>query len=398
VARLVLIATTVAALTGCYAPSVRDCAYVCATDSDCPSVQHCDVSAGACRSPGASGACGVPIDGSLAFTPSNYKLADLMGLPAIPLAVEGQQTISTDDDAPSSKLLTVAGVQMRLFHVTTMTVAASAELDLVGSASAIFAVDGNVIIDGDIVVSAGASDCSTQPGSVGGTCTGGGAGGAFNGHGGNGGGCAAVPAALGAPTVMPLLVPLTGGCNGAPSSNAASTQVDPGGEAGGAIEISAQQEIVIDGTINASGSGGEGGIVGPGGLLVGGNGGGAGGGILFEAPSVMFTQTATICATGGGGGGGAFNSGTGVVEGNNGRPGCGPSGGSGGSGPFTGDGSGGGGGGDETSSTGDGTDGNSGAGDAGGGGGGGASGVIVVRTSGALNTANVAPQPKTPLL
>ncbi|MBI4821730.1 MAG: hypothetical protein HY791_36050 [Deltaproteobacteria bacterium] len=126
--------------------------------------------------------------------------------------------------------------------------------------------------------------------------TSGGRGGSFGTEGGGGG-----PAAHGSQN----LVPLYGGMRG--QNICAGSALGGGG--GGAVQISAGQEVRISGSINASGGGGGWGRSGD--SCNGGGGGGSGGGILLEAPRVELSGATKIVANGGGGGsgGGTDNSG-----------------------------------------------------------------------------------------
>ncbi|MBA2539622.1 MAG: hypothetical protein H0V17_08310 [Deltaproteobacteria bacterium] len=111
----------------------------------------------------------------------------------------------------------------------------------------------------------------------------GGPGGSFIGRGGAGGIAAK----------MTLPPAFHGGC---PGGNAETALAGPGG---GALYLIAEQSVVIDGTINASGAGARGGSGSDGGA-----GGGAGGFIAFDTPAVTLGASALVFATGGGGGGG----------------------------------------------------------------------------------------------
>jgi hypothetical protein len=132
---------------------------------------------------------------------------------------------------------------------------------------------------------------------------GGGGGGTKGGGGGTGG--VATPGTAGPACMNGVLEPLTGGSGGGRGgiTTAMAPPLQAGG-GGGGIQLTSNVSIEIRGTIDASGQGGEAGVVS--GLLAGGgNGGGAGGGILLEAPSVSTLGSARIGANGGGGGAGA---------------------------------------------------------------------------------------------
>lgn len=100
------------------------------------------------------------------------------------------------------------------------------------------------------------------------------------------------------------LVPLSGGGGGASGGNVspnAKALQGAGGGGGGALQISAQHSIRVDGVITAGGGGGKGGAC-PDSYCSGG-GGGAGGAVLLEAPRI--DGQGWVAANGGGGGGGA---------------------------------------------------------------------------------------------
>ena len=156
---------------------------------------------------------------------------------------------------------------------------------------------------------AAAAPCPTlQPGSTSVNGSGGGAGGSFGGNGGTGGG-GDLGATSGALAAVADGVPmfLRAGCAG---SRGGGLSMGPSGLAGGAVYLvaGAQIRITDSGKIDASGSGGAGGVASKG----GGSGGGSGGMIALWAPTIDFTGT--LVANGGGGGGGADN-GAGGVDG-----------------------------------------------------------------------------------
>ena len=382
-ARLVLVA---AVLAGCYSPGVRDCAYTCTTDTDCPDGTMCG--ANLCRLAGATGACnaGTP-DGNAGPSTTNYTLADLDGVPA------GSVTFATgtlDINAITQsfrKTITSGGVQMDLVHLATMSVPAGAVVTMVGPFPVIFAVDGDVHVDGTLEIASGLRHCSTSSGKADSGCSSGGAGGAFGTDGGAGGACAGAPATLPVGEPPTMLAPLVGGCEGGESGTSDGTE-GVGGIGGGVFEISARGTITTAGAIEAGGGGGAaGGQPAPGGG--GGGGGGAGGGILLEAP--MIANLGSICAGGGGGGGAQFSDG-GPLDGSPGKPGCpaGMSGNAGGGSALDG---GAGGAGSTSASPGGLGQASPSALDCGGGGGGGGAGVIVLHSPNASLPGTVFPPP-----
>ena len=186
-----------------------------------------------------------------------------------------------------------------------------------------------IVVGGDVIVVPGAGTARSYTGAA--TSLSGGAGGTY---GTTGGGSAA--AAFGTPE----LVPLAGGMTGQDSCNSRR-----GGLGGGALQLSAGNELVVLGSISAPGAGGEGGAAT--GTCLGGAGGGSGGALLLEAPKVIVSGA--LGAHGGGGGGGGSNGFSGGVSGSFGPLGGNAVGGSGDSGHgcalggFTSGGSGGGG-------------------------------------------------------
>jgi len=129
---------------------------------------------------------------------------------------------------------------------------------------------------------------------------GGGQGGSFGGVGGDGGKGESGGGNAGN-AIVPLL--LQGGCPGGNGGSGGGAQ----GNGGGAIYLIAVNQILVDGTIDASGSAG---TAGSGMNIRGGGGGGSGGMIVLESPSI--TVSGTVFANGGSGGGGASLSGNGT--------------------------------------------------------------------------------------
>jgi hypothetical protein len=144
---------------------------------------------------------------------------------------------------------------------------------------------------------AGASPTAGQGG-------GGGAGGSFGtagatGGGGNGG------VAGGLPTLpLATLAAVRGGCRGG-GGGVFGAPAAGGGASGGAVYLIAGRELVIAGTIDASGEGGDGGKPSSSTSGGGGGAGGSGGLIGLDAPHITLASTARLVANGGGGGGGA---------------------------------------------------------------------------------------------
>ena len=363
------------AAAGCYAPDVRDCAYACTAQADCPDDTICDVIQGACRIDGASGMCG----GSAVFSPTNYTFADLAAVTAGDLDLTTTQAVDADTIV-SARLLETG---MLLVHLHALVVPAGASIQVNAGEPVIFAVDGDVDISGQLLQVGGRAACAADIGTSGATCGGGGGGGGFAGAGGPGGDCMGV--AGGAPIDIGAmgLVPLRGGCDGGNGGSITDGSMSGGihGNGGGAIEISTPGTISISGELSTPGHGGKGGqldVASPNTAPAGGGGGG-GGGIFLEAPLVEIAGF--VCAAGGGGGGAEFNE-EGAMAGMDGGDACiidQP--GLGGTSFGGGTGAGGDGGGSTSLGAGDGSAGVPGSGPDGGGGGGGGVGLIEIRAN-----------------
>ncbi len=246
-----------------------------------------------------------------------------------------------------------------------------------------------IVILGDMVI-AGTIDVSSGPGGAGagarasclvGSAPASGAGGAGGSHGERGGSGGMSDTGQGGIAVPARSTNvLDGGCPGQDSVLQSGTRA-PGGAGGGAVAVIAS-EIMITGTINASGAGGAGGPPSNG----GGAGGGAGGMVYLEAPMMNLDVGAQVFANGGGGGEGAS-----VVAGARGQESAGATNlGLGGTGGIGGDG-GAGGIGIQPAMMGA-----TGTGGRGGGGGGGGVGVIRMLPDATGNDTNVSPPPTPP--
>lgn len=262
------------------------------------------------------------------YTPTNF---DPCMLPAPkPLNVASNTTIDTGSTTlPTMSLTQSDGTPLTVIHLTTMSVQGGRTLTVTGSA-VVFAVDGNVQIDGAIVSSAGANDATQCAQSFGAPGTdsqdedsgagGGGGGGAgdVGGDGTNGAGDqAGVHGAAGAKVPGASFSPLRGGCRGGAGGRADGngTAAEPG-RGGGALQISTNAKITVTfgGSLDAAGRGG----VGASGAHHGAGGGGSGGSIFLEGPTVQLDLGAHLCADGGSGGEGGGNG----VSGNSGNAGA----------------------------------------------------------------------------
>lgn len=201
-----------------------------------------------------------------------------------------------------------------LISSSSLVVAAGARFTVVGTRPVIFAVRGDVTIDGELLAAprdtrpaAGADlanaclGASGASGSAGTDSAPGGSGGAFGSAGGAGAlgsGNAGTAAGATGPVGAATLEPLQGGCSGGAGAGSGG---GARGRAGGALQISATGTIDISGLVGAPGEGGGGADVG----AFGGGGAGSGGGVLLEAASLRLTSTGRVLALGGGGGEGS---------------------------------------------------------------------------------------------
>jgi hypothetical protein len=143
---------------------------------------------------------------------------------------------------------------------------------------------------------------------------GGGFGGSFGAKGGDGEKVDGTTGGIAGPMVTaPTPTILRGGCAGADGASSGGI----GGSGGGAVALAADDDIVLNGSINASGAGGRGGPAGK----TGAGGGGSGGMIVLEAKTI--TGSGEVFANGGGGGQGGTGGGS-AVPGEDGGQSIGP--------------------------------------------------------------------------
>ncbi|MCG8417764.1 MAG: hypothetical protein MJE77_07450 [Proteobacteria bacterium] len=280
---------------------------------------------------------------ALPYTPSNIA-ASAMSSGTAPLqlrASDGAVEIDTDqgtitrladsEDLRPPGVVFASQVQgsgginlaplLGIFSASELVIEAGARVTVKGSAGLVFAIAGDVKVDG-VVSAVGGLDTPNQagPGGFAGgdptTPNGGGLGGGQPGTDGAGGGGAGHVAlggkggdrgelilggAAGQPVLSEFLVPLMGGSGGGlGSSDDNPDESGLGGGGGGVVQISALGSIRIGATggINCGGGGGQGGV-----RESGGGGAGAGGAILLEAMEIAVFGI--LAANGGGGGGGA---------------------------------------------------------------------------------------------
>jgi len=280
------------------------------------------------------------------YEPSNLDPTASLPPPCGPLSVTGTTTkIDTTACKASTgcagKLLTQQGSSAKacVVRVTSANVPGGAKLWVLGDHPLILLVEGDVAIAGTVHAAAvgsqpgpgGASggnptinSSGNYPGDPGSgpgggklcPCTSGdkddcaGGGGGFGTKGANGGleaesggGCS-TPSYGGSTYGTASLQPLVGGSGGASGRNPDGSNGAPGGggAGGGAIQISSQGVITVDGAINVGGGGGEGSNATLQTWAGGGGGGGSGGAVLLEAKQIK--GSGWVSANGGGGGGG----------------------------------------------------------------------------------------------
>ncbi len=215
---------------------------------------------------------------------------------------------------PSTALvMQTDGPMIRVVAVTSLAVPASATTSIAGEYPLAFLVRGDATIDGTLTLTGSAfqtsgpagrrTGCGAGSGSPGtGAGNGGGGGGGglggAGGVGGHGNDDIATAGAAGVALALPARTPLWGGCPGSPG-NSGTIQ----GAGGGAVQISVQGSLTVDGTIATGGGGGNGGVG------AGGGGGGSGGMVLLEA-GTRIDGIGFLTANGGAGGGGGGGSGT----------------------------------------------------------------------------------------
>jgi hypothetical protein len=259
------------------------------------------------------------------YTPTNF---DPCALPAPgSLTVSSSDTLDTQT-TPLPKLVLDQsdGTSITVIHLSQLTVDPLVTLTLTGT-GVVFAVDGEVHINGTIVVEAGADDathCAASRGEngddsddsdSGGGGGGGGAASADGGDGGSGNGAEAGAKGAKGAKVSSTLSPLRGGCAGGDGGRREEEgTAAAGGRGGGALQISTNRKITIAGFLDAAGRGGAGAPS----ARSGAGGGGSGGAIFLEGPRIELGFASRVCADGGSGGEG----GGATVAGNNGRPGA----------------------------------------------------------------------------
>ncbi len=287
--------------------------------------QTCDAGTGAGTCDGTAACNANPVT-LFPYTPSNFTEGQLpadggtTGFTvscATTLSTSGTPSITSGAcvTMPAFTLITQGGESTVLIRVPSFAVNATHTLTITGTRPVIFAVTGNVQIDGTIrannMGNPAPTACGNGGNGAGASPRGGGGGGGFGTFGGAGGIREAGGAgADGGVNGTPTLIPLRSGCNGGNGSGSAGSA----GAGGGAIQIAASGSLTVSSTgiVTAPGQGGAGAT----GTDTSGGGGGSGGAILLEAFSVLLDNGSWVTANGGGGGGGEDG-----AAGGNGSPG-----------------------------------------------------------------------------
>lgn len=224
----------------------------------------------------------------------------------------GAQSLPGDVDTSQC---TGTGFEIAMMGTTSVCVFAGDTVDVgdtnvTGSRPLVIAATGDITETGYVDASS-ASGRGDGPGANDPTCTatnagpnsasggGGGAGGSFGTQGAAGGGGGGALGGIAGAIAQAPVSRLRGGCRGGSGGAGSATQAT-GGSGGGAVMFVARGTIHIDGTIDASGAGGDGGN-----SAKGGAGGGGSGGMIVLHGTVAATTNAILFANGGGGGGGA---------------------------------------------------------------------------------------------
>jgi len=249
--------------------------------------------------------------------PTGWRVC-LPAEPTAPRPIDSSLNFSTDGSPLCASMQPqswkAAGQPDACFIVGTQVTLSAPMIQATGGRPlVIFASDSITIMSQLDVASHGGSPSSVGPASPSALCVpgvaavdntaagSGGGGGSFMTRGGDGGNSSAGPVG-GRASAADAQAPthLRGGCPGGRGGNATELGGTPG-TGGGAVYLVAGNRIVVNGFINASGSGGRGG-----GRLAGGGGGGSGGMIHLHAPAIS-GNAGVLVANGGAGGGGGGN-------------------------------------------------------------------------------------------
>lgn len=203
------------------------------------------------------------------------------------------------------------GPDVLVLYTQAFTIENGATLDVSGDKPLVIASDSTISIAGRLNAGSqgrASGSSNSGPGANKPGCSNGLDGSNSGDGGGGGGGALAAIAGVGGPgnggaggnsgSVIALASYIRGGC---PGGKGGRSDGGAGGDGGGAIELAARVSILVTGTINAGGAGGDGARDQH---ASGGGGGGSGGVISFDSPSVTLVAGAVAAANGGGGGGG----------------------------------------------------------------------------------------------
>ena len=334
---------------GCYSPSYGDCQISCASGAGCPSGLRCD-GTGMCRPantvgncPGGTGDGGMQADASpdASFAcwsgvqpPANFDPCNgFPGTSAFSFVAGAvfDTDVHTYNGTPAPGGIyhdpTTNG-SVWLLHVTSFDIPSPQHFNVRGSLPLLIVSDTSITIEGVINATAGVKlapiGCADLSGTSSTTGSGGGGGGG-GGNGGKGGGGG--PSSIGTlgglgdsfhnnPSLSPLAPGCPGGAGGSDTNAGTMSGGGIGGNGGVAIELAAQNTIMLSSgaLILAGGGPGSNGIASTSvGTASGGGGGGAGGAILLEAPMIMIPGGTSVCAGGGGGGQGGSTGGSGGI-------------------------------------------------------------------------------------
>ena len=231
----------------------------------------------------------------------------------------------------------VDGVRVMWTH--DFSIAPGVTLRTQGDKPLMIVASGKMRIDGTIDASSSAinkapgsnpSQCTSLAAAAGATCStegaSGGGGGGFGAPGGTGGrggdgkncgaGVTGRDGGAGGKATDRAALTFRAGCNGGDGakSNESGSMIGAGGFGGGAVGLIARDLILVTGTIDAGGGGGQTGLD-----RAGGGGGGSGGMVFVESKEVNLDASSLLAANGGGGAGGCDH-GTTQTAGQDGRP------------------------------------------------------------------------------
>jgi len=269
-----------------------------------------------------------PTTGQLcSFLPSNFDLSaiDFDGVGDVVLPRD--QTIETDlggllggtGQYNYREVAQSSGPKLGIFAVKSLTIPAGVTASAEGGDPLVIVALGDIVVDGTLLGSSVTDPYWLGPGAqqqsgnenVAGAGSGGGAAGTpmssaggagYCGAGGDGASLTGSASKGGASWGTAALVPLVAGSDGATGG------VGPGGNGGGAIQLTACGALTVAGLIDVGGQGGTASGVydSTGAISQQASGGGSGGAILLEGASVAVTGT--LAANGGGGGGATHGS------------------------------------------------------------------------------------------